>query len=115
LPCGVLSGTTTVHATPLSRAANATAWPWLPLLCVHTPAFLCSAERDSTAFSAPRALNDPVFCMFSHLKKKFLPNLLSSVDEVITGVALGKAPRILSFAACTLWTVAPWTSLRTAP
>ncbi len=38
------------------------------------------------AFVAPRGLNDPVFCMFSHLKNNFLPLSSSKAEEVRTGV-----------------------------
>src|SRR2546421_27262 len=39
---------------PTSRAAHATAWPWLPALAATTPAARCSALSDEMRLDAPR-------------------------------------------------------------
>ncbi len=45
-----------------------------------------SSESERMAFDAPRILNDPVFCRFSHLKKSRAPARASSDEDVRTGV-----------------------------
>ena len=50
---------------PSSRAAQATAWPWLPALAATTPASRCSGSRLESLTYAPRILNEPVRCRFS--------------------------------------------------
>ena len=49
-----------VAGTRASRAAHATACPWLPALAATTPATRSSAESAATLFTAPRTLNEPV-------------------------------------------------------
>src|SRR5580698_1498169 len=76
----------TIHAgTPRHAAAQATAAPWLPLDCVTMPWRTSSSESEKTAFEAPRILNDPVFCRFSHLKKTRAPIRASSEEDVMIG------------------------------
>jgi hypothetical protein len=41
---GAASGTTIVAEIPVSRAAQATAWPWFPALAVTTPRLRSSAD-----------------------------------------------------------------------
>src|ERR1700729_3907708 len=76
----------TIHAgTPRHLAAQATAAPWLPLDWVTMPWRTSSSEREKIAFEAPRILNEPVFCRFSHLKKMRAPTSASMDEEVMIG------------------------------
>ena len=54
-----------VAAIPASRAAQATAWPWLPALAATTPAARSAAVSEAIVFTAPRILNEPVRWRFS--------------------------------------------------
>src|ERR1700740_2765241 len=77
----------TIHAgIPRQAAARATAAAWLPLECVTTPCAASSSLREKIALVAPRILNDPVFCRFSHLKKSSASLIAFSDSLVITGV-----------------------------
>src|SRR2546421_4554467 len=67
---------------PSSRAAHATAWPWLPALAATTPAASSSGSRLESFVYAPRTLNEPVRCRFSALR---LPGLAASRDSVSEG------------------------------
>src|SRR5262249_33461659 len=71
---------------PRIRAASASACAWLPELCVTTPRAAASSDSAKTALHAPRNLNAPTFCKFSHLKNSDRPASRSSVAHVITGV-----------------------------
>mgnify|MGYP003336374612 CR=1 FL=1 len=42
-------------AARTSRAAQATAWPWLPALAVTTPAARSSSDRVAIVLTAPRS------------------------------------------------------------
>src|SRR5690242_10618594 len=64
---------TTVARTPAERAAHASACAWFPADTVTTPRARAAASKPLTAFRAPRALNEPVFCKFSHLRKRVTP------------------------------------------
>ena len=77
---------TTVAATPRTRAAAATAWPWLPEEWVTTPRSAWAEESCSTKLVAPRILNAPTFCRFSHLKNNRAPLASSTYELVNTGV-----------------------------
>ena len=57
---GASSGMKIVAAIPASRAAQATAWPWLPALAATTPARRSPAESVAIVLYAPRILNEPV-------------------------------------------------------
>src|SRR5258707_7749172 len=77
----------TIHAgTPRHAAAQATAAPWLPLDCVTIPFATCFSVRERIAFEAPRILNEPVLCRFSHLKKSWALVIAFKEAEVRTGV-----------------------------
>src|SRR5271156_3825132 len=77
----------TIHAgTPRQPAAHATAAPWLPLEGVTMPRAASSSLSEKIALVAPRILNEPVFCRFSHLKKIRAPTIASREAEVRTGV-----------------------------
>src|ERR1700680_2191603 len=84
--CAALDGITIHAGMPRERAAQASAAPWLPEECVTTPRFASSAESESTALHAPRALNAGTLCRFSHLKKSLAPAASSSEPLESTGV-----------------------------
>merc|ERR1719339_793686 len=87
LTVGVPSGTTTVQGSWQCCAAHATACPWLPLLWVTIMGGLEPLSRQHfMAFSAPRALNDPVFWNISVLKNSWWPDMESKVEQVMTSV-----------------------------
>jgi len=71
----------TVARTPASRAAHATAWPWLPALAATTPARLSASESVAILLTAPRILNEPVRCRFSAFSATSRPMSLDSVSE----------------------------------
>src|SRR5579872_245787 len=79
-------GITIQAGTFLHAAAQATAAPWLPLDCVTMPWRTSSSVSEKIALDAPRILNEPVFCRFSHLKKTRAPMSLSSAEDVRIGV-----------------------------
>src|ERR1044072_1737780 len=64
---------TTVHGTPTSRATHATAWAWFPADTVTSPRARFSGGSASTRLSAPRGLNEPVFCRLSALSQSETP------------------------------------------
>src|SRR5947208_6250699 len=71
---------------PSSRAAHATAWPWLPALAATTPAASRSGSRLKSLTYAPRILNEPVRCRFSAFKRTGRPASRDSVSDGKTGV-----------------------------
>ena len=66
---------------PTSRAAHATAWPWLPALAATTPAARCSAVSVEIRLYAPRILNEPVRWRFSALRWISRPTSRESVSD----------------------------------
>ncbi len=66
---------------PTSRAAHATAWPWLPALAATTPAARSSALSVEIRLYAPRILNEPVRCRFSAFRCSSRPTSRDSVSE----------------------------------
>ncbi len=100
-----------VQAAPTWRAASAVACAWFPEEYATT-AFGLSSEK--TRFDAPRILNAPPVCRFSHLKKVRTPDAESNDREVSTGVrcAMGRmrtaASRIMEIvtSVCTFSIVA---------
>src|SRR3954468_2863256 len=71
---------------PASRAAHATAWPWLPALAATTPAARCSSVSVAIRLTAPRILNAPVRWRFSALSSTSRPASRDSVSDGKTGV-----------------------------
>ena len=71
----------TVAAIPASRAAHATAWPWLPALAATTPALRSSGVSEWIVLTAPRILNAPVRCRFSAFSWTVRPASRDSVSE----------------------------------
>ena len=91
-------GITTNAGIPLIPAAHASAAPWLPDEWVATPRAASASASERTAFIAPRALKDPVFWKFSHLKKRRAPDSASRRVLVSTGVRWTR-PRMRASAA----------------
>ena len=83
---------TMVAGMPSSRAASAVPWAWLPDENATTPARRCSGLNLDSALNAPRNLNAPMRCRFSHLKKTSAPSSSFTVREVITGVLCACLP-----------------------
>ena len=73
-------------ATPADRAANATAWAWLPAEGAITPAARCASVSERSLVYAPRILNDPVLCWFSCLRNTSHPAHWENVSDRYTGV-----------------------------
>ena len=82
---GALRGITMYAGIRRSLAARASACAWLPLLCVHTPLSAASPRRI-TALLAPRNLNAPTCCRFSHFSSTSLPAMALMSSEDTTGV-----------------------------
>src|SRR5436853_4202892 len=76
----------TVAWTPCSRAAQATAWPWLPALAATTPASRSAAESPAILLTAPRILKEPVRWRFSAFSCTSRPVRRLKVSEPKTGV-----------------------------
>ena len=57
----------TVDLLPSRDAASATPCAWLPALAATTPRARSAGDRLAMRTYAPRILNDPVRCRFSHL------------------------------------------------
>jgi hypothetical protein len=70
----------TVALAPSSRAAQATAWPWLPALAATTPARFSGSESVAILFTAPRILNEPVRWRFSAFSDTSRPTRRESVS-----------------------------------
>src|SRR5688572_25159600 len=83
---GTLFGITMYAGMPRNFAARDRAAAWLPDECVATPRAASASDNENTALVAPRALNAPTFCMFSHLKNRLPSDCWSSVELVRTGV-----------------------------
>src|SRR6266852_76432 len=83
---GAFLGMTIQAGTPRHAAAQATAAPWLPLDCVTIPFDASFSVRERIAFEAPRILNEPVSCRFSHLKMSCAPVMAFKEADVRTGV-----------------------------
>ena len=70
-----------VARMPSSRAAHATAWPWLPALAAITPAARSAGDSVASMLTAPRILNEPVRWRFSALSTTSRPVSRESVSE----------------------------------
>src|SRR5262249_2481882 len=81
-----------VAEIPSSRAAHATAWPWLPALAATTPAARSAGDRLETVLNAPRILNEPVRCKFSAFSTTSRPIRWESMPKPYTGVTRACAP-----------------------
>src|SRR5919202_138726 len=71
----------TVAWTPASRAAHATAWPWLPALAATTPAARSESDNVAILLTAPRILNEPVRCRFSAFSHTSRPVIRDNVSD----------------------------------
>src|SRR5437764_13637643 len=76
----------TVTGAPNSRAAHATACPWLPALAVTTPRARCVARNVATRLTSPRTLKAPVRWRFSAFRKTSRPVIFENVSDPTTGV-----------------------------
>src|SRR5438876_8859024 len=83
---------------PNSRAAQATAWPWLPALAATTPAARSDGSSVAILLAAPRILNEPVRWRFSAFSRTSRPVIRVNVSDANTGVTLA-TPAIRSRAA----------------
>ena len=70
-----------VAGAPSSRAAHATAWPWLPALAATTPAARSSVERVESLLTAPRILKEPVRWRFSAFRRTSRPQRREKVSD----------------------------------
>jgi len=77
---------TIVAAAPTCFAAIAVACAWFPEEKATTPARSAASGSPRIRFAAPRILNAPPRCRFSHLKNTRVPARASNPAEVITGV-----------------------------
>src|SRR5437588_11135841 len=75
-----------VAGIPASRAAQATAWPWLPALAATTPAARSASESVFILLTAPRTLNAPVRWRFSAFSHTSRPASRVNVSDPYTGV-----------------------------
>src|SRR3954465_12681545 len=66
---------------PSSRAAHATAWPWLPALAAPPPAARSPGDRVESLLTAPRTLKEPVRCRFSAFSRTSRPQRRENVSE----------------------------------
>ena len=73
--CTEFSGMTIVAGMPRSLAARATPWAWFPEEKATTPRRRWSSSSCRSAFIAPRILNDPARCRFSHFRRTSTPIL----------------------------------------
>src|SRR5688500_1756479 len=89
----------TAAAIPASRAAHATAWPWLPALAATTPAARSSGESVAIGLTAPRILTAPVRWRFSALSGTERPVSRENVSDGNTGVTRAIPPRRLRAAS----------------
>src|SRR5262245_16305767 len=71
---------------PASRAAHATACPWLPALAATTPAARSASPSVEILLNAPRILNEPVRCRFSAFSDTSRPASRENVSDRNTGV-----------------------------
>ena len=76
----------TVAAMPSACAARATPCAWLPALAATTPRARCSASNRAILVYAPRILNEPVRCRFSHLNQTGPAHSSDSAREPAIGV-----------------------------
>jgi hypothetical protein len=79
LSAGASVGMQMIAVVPTIRAASATPCAWLPDENATTPRSRSAVVRASSLLRAPRILNAPARCRFSHLKKTWWP-LASSND-----------------------------------
>ena len=81
-----VEGMTMYAGMPRRAAARDRAAAWLPEECVTTPCRASSSDKENTALQAPRDLNAPASCRFSHFRYSSAPNVSSSLATRTTGV-----------------------------
>ena len=72
---------TMVAGTPKDDAAQATPWAWFPAEEATTGQRSPRSIMAESLFVAPRILNEPVFCRFSHLRYTLPPHMREKVEE----------------------------------
>jgi hypothetical protein len=65
---------------------QATPWAWLPADIAITPTRAWSGVRFFNLLSAPRSLNEPVYCRFSSFSRRLLPRRSDRRGAAIVGV-----------------------------
>src|SRR5579859_962551 len=83
---GASAGTKIVARIPASRAAQATACPWLPALAATTPAARSASPSVEILLYAPRILNEPVRWRFSAFSETSRSASRENVSDRNTGV-----------------------------
>ena len=83
---GAVIGMKTVAEVPSSCAASATPCAWLPALAATTPSARSPADNRAIRLYAPRILNDPVRCRFSHFRYTGPPTWAPSTRLFSSGV-----------------------------
>src|SRR6476620_5626754 len=81
-------GMYTFAVEPTRDAASATPCAWLPADAATTPAAFSCADSRAIRTYAPRILNDPVRCRFSHLRCTGPPTAWASGRDDSIGVYL---------------------------
>src|SRR4051794_37279302 len=76
----------TVAFAPSIRAASATPWAWLPALAATTPRARSAPVSREIRVYAPRNLNEPVCCRFSHFSQTGPPTRSARARECSRGV-----------------------------
>ncbi len=109
---GASSGMKIVAGMPSSRAAQATAWPWLPAQAATTPAARSAAVSVASRFMAPRILNEPVRCRFSAFSIVERPvsceERVGAVDgrhAHVAGEPLARRPRCQRVSGSSSWPI----------
>src|SRR4051794_4527597 len=82
----------TVAWIPGSRAAQATAWPWLPSVAATAPSPRSTAVSEASVLNAPRTSNQPVRWRSSAFSRTSQPVSRDSVAEPYTGVTRARSP-----------------------
>src|SRR5689334_16162922 len=90
-----------VASIPASRAAQATACPWLPALAATTPALRSDSLSDPILLTAPRILNEPVRCSVSAFRCTGRPVMRPKVSDAYSGVTRTPLPARRERAAST--------------
>src|SRR4051812_27248442 len=83
-----------VAEAPSSEAARATPCAWLPALAATTPCARSAADMRAIRTYAPRILNEPARCRFSHLRKTGPPAGADSTRQPSSGVRRTTPSRI---------------------
>src|SRR5580704_1520257 len=97
---GASVGTTIVALVPHSRAARATAIPWLPLEKATTPRVRPSGGSRFSLVTAPRILNEPVGWRLSSLSQVFPRQRTTGELLTLSGSAAAASSMDASVTSC---------------